>query len=73
MQNEWLKYLFSLPGEGKLLLLLVDAHLEVLTRVFDLLLQFEQLLECMVKEDDLASCLMWQTFADLFEALRSLE
>ena len=44
----------GLLGKADLLLLLCDAHLEVLSRVLDFLFELQQLLESVVEKDDLS-------------------
>ena len=48
----------------------LQPHFEILTGLLDLVLQLEQLLEGVVKEDYLSRCLMLQALTDLFETLR---
>ena len=54
-----------------LLLLMVDPHFEIFTRVFYFLLQVEILLESVVKEDYFTCLFVRKSLSNLFKSLRT--
>lgn len=73
VQEKGLHNRVCLLGVADVLLLLIDAHALILTRVLDLLLELQKLLEGVVEEHDLCRSLLRQRLTDFLEALRTSE